>query len=342
MKTLGICAPHTTVEQLYYEKRSLYKQAQAHYDRVVLIDTRAVTYQFIRGESQPCIWHNRDDISHLDSLFVHGTKGRESSTAILVRALKLCGCDIFDPIRRFPVGYVSKLLSTIERFGKGVGSSTFIAFDRDNTIYLLEHIQKNDAFPLIAKPIAGKKGRGIHEIPDAKAARAYVDEFFRSRPSLETPIYLQSFEEFVAEYRVLVVDGEALGMVHKVKQEGLIAANAAQGALFVPADEPSIKDFVSRHVSSQGLLGVDVAIAPDGEPHLIEANRAPQWQAFEQVTGIDVAQAIIKRSIERLEQDLTPSGKSASPAAPTPPESRSRLTSRRRSTQSPATDPATT
>lgn len=300
MRTLGICTSRRTVEELDYEKRRLYEAGLLFYDSVLLIDTRAVSYQFIRGEKKPKVVHQGKDITALSSLHVRSTRGREASTAILVRTLKLCGCDVLDPIDRFSVGYASKLLSTLERFQEDTGSDSFLAFNRQSVDFLLDDLQQKGRFPLIAKPIAGKKGQGIQAINDIDAAVAYVDRFFERRLSDDVPLFLQDFVEFVAEYRVLVVDGEAIGAVRKIKREGELVANAESGATFVAACVPHVIEFTLQNVSQDGVLGADVAVDSSGILHLIEANRAPMWQAFEQATGIDVAEAIMKRSVRRL------------------------------------------
>jgi hypothetical protein len=302
VRSIGLCTPKRRVEQLGYEMRHLYQAAQRHYERVLLIDTRAVSYQFIRGERLPRMAHNGEEISGLNSLQVTGTKGRSASTGLLVRALRVCGCDIFDPVGRFSVGFASKLLTTLDRFVAGVGSHSFVAFQYGNTSRLIDAIDERGFFPVLAKPITGRQGRGIRLLNTPSAAKKYAEAFFAARPDEDYPILLQRYEQFVAEYRVLLVDGRALGVVQKVKKPGQIAANAAQGGTFVAVNAPRIGDFAARYVSRHGVLGVDVALDASGNLHLIEANRAPLWQAFEHATGIDVAEWIMRRSVTRVER----------------------------------------
>jgi hypothetical protein len=302
VRSIGLCTPKKRVEQLGYEMRHLCEAAQRHYDRVLLIDTRAVSYQFVRGERHPRITHNGEDISNLSSLYVTGTKGRSASTGILVRALRVCGCDIFDPIGRFSVGFASKLLTTLDRFVAGVGSHSFVAFQYRNTLPLIDAIDRQGFFPVLAKPITGRQGIGIRLLRTPGAAKEYAEAFFAARPDEDYPLLLQRYEQFVAEYRVLLVDGKALGVVQKVKKPGAIAANAAQGGTFVAVNAPQIGEFAARYVSRRGVLGVDVALDASGNLHLIEANRAPLWHAFEDATGIDVAERIVRRSVTRVER----------------------------------------
>jgi glutathione synthase/RimK-type ligase-like ATP-grasp enzyme len=61
-------------------------------------------------------------------------------------------------------------------------------------------------------------------------------------------------------------------------------------------------EFTLQHVNHEGILGVDVAMNSEGKLRIIEANRAPSWQIFEQATGINVAEIIINQAVKRLEQ----------------------------------------
>jgi glutathione synthase/RimK-type ligase-like ATP-grasp enzyme len=300
MRSLGICTKKRYVDELNYEKRRLHDEAAARYDRVLLVDPGAVTYSFVRGRAKPGIVHGDEDISTLTTLVVRSTGGRETATAILVRALKLCGCDVLDPVERFPVGRASKLLTTLGRFQSGAGTSTYVGFSREGAARLLHGLAAEGKFPLVIKPASGKKGRGVHLVEDVADGMLRLDEHFGFSDYADDPFFLQDRIVFEKEYRILVVDGEALGVVEKMGQPGEIAANAAQGARFVSVDAPHLVEAALPNVSSEGILGVDVAVDTAGDVHVIEANRAPEWEAFERATGLNVARLVIDRAIRRL------------------------------------------
>lgn len=300
-RTFGICTSFNDIDSLNYEKRKLVKIAEKFYDRVILINTRHVTYQFIRGIKKPILLHKGEDISNLSSLQVRSTARRETSTALLTHSLNLCGCDIFDPIDRFSVGYASKLFSTIHRFERQVGSNSFFSFKYENTLELLKQINERQMFPLIVKPIKGKQGKGVIFLQDLKSARIYAADFFsRVYYTEDEPLFLQTYENFVEEFRVMIVDGKVLGIVKKLPIEGAIAANAAQGAEFVKIENAELMEFLIPQIKNQGVLGVDIAKDESGEFHIIETNWAPSWANFEAATGTNVAEFIIEKSIERL------------------------------------------
>jgi hypothetical protein len=294
-RIFGIATKHQSAEDLNFEHHAIYQSARKLFDSVLLIDPREVTYQFIRGTKKPIILHNGEDISNLTVLYLRGFKYREASTAILVRSLNLFGCRISDPITRFTVGYPSKLLTTYSRFRFQVGASSFIGFSHQNTIDMINNPELKQYFPLIAKPIAGKRGRGIELLNTIEEALQYLDTFFEERGNPDLPVLLQTYISIKAEYRVFLIDGKVLGMAEKIAQPGQLQANAAQGAEFKARSHPALSQFVAEKASSQGILGVDAAIDANGDFYIIETNRAPQWKAFEEATGIDVSDEIVRR-----------------------------------------------
>ncbi|KPA14990.1 ATP-grasp fold, RimK-type domain protein [Candidatus Magnetomorum sp. HK-1] len=300
MKTLGICTKFQNFSIMNFEKQALYTEAKEQFDEVLLIDTRSVSYQFIRGHQNPIIIYMKRNISDLSILHVRSTKNREASTAILVHSLSLCGCKIFDPLERFSIGYASKLLTELGRFKKGIGIDSFIAFNIENTLELLQNLESLNAYPLIAKPIAGRLGFGIERLSNYKKAKQFAETFFSRIENVDIPIFIQRFKDFRREFRVLVINGESLAVVQKEHPTKGITVNAAQGAVFKSVNRPDIAKFTIENTSKEGILGVDVAEDSGGELYIIEANRAPLWRNFELATGINVAQYLIKQSLTRL------------------------------------------
>lgn len=300
MKIFGLCTTYSNISQLTYEQYAISSEAQKEYDRVLLIDPRFVNYMFFREQATPILLYQHENIASLTSLMVRSTKNVEAAVAILVRSLKICGCDVFDPIERFSVGKASKLLTTISRFKSGLGTSTYISFTRTGAQDLLQRLTHEGRLPLLTKPITGKKGQGVELINDIEAGLACIEQYFGSEEYLPDPFYFQDYVDFQKEYRLLIMDGESLGIIEKVKAPGKIAANAAQGGTFIKVEAPDITPIVLQNVSQEGILGVDVAIDQNGHLHIIETNRAPQWDVFERTTGINVAKIIIQRAAQRL------------------------------------------
>lgn len=283
-------------KELNYEKGHLRDEALKYYEDVVLIDPRQVIYKFIRGEKKPQIIYKGRNLASLDSLIVRSSKGCALSVAILVRSLFACGCDIFDPVDRFAAGRSTKVLSTLERFQKQVGTNTYFAFTPSKAIELLQDLDQEKRFPLLTKPVEGKQGQGIITLKSLEDGLDHVNTFFGDQTYIDEPLCLQDFETFKHEYRVVVVDGVALGAAEKIRKNG------PEDEILIKADVPDILEAAANNVNNVGVIGVDVAVDARGWVHIVEANRSPQWHEFEEATGINISEYIIKRARERLNQ----------------------------------------
>jgi glutathione synthase/RimK-type ligase-like ATP-grasp enzyme len=297
--SLGIIAKDD-LSKLNREAQQLYQFALDKFKNVVLIDPQSVHYEFIRGVSIPKIIYKDEDISYLDYLIVRGTRNAESSISILVHTLHECGCLINDPISRFNVGFASKLLSTVTRHSKNIGSTSFFAFNEESITSLRKSILTESHLPLIGKPITGSKGKGVELVSNQEELDSYIDKFTRERETIDYPVFLQKFVNFVSEYRVIVIDKHVIGMALKNKADGEIAANAARGGIFSKGFREDLKQYAEEVVTEYGIYGMDIAIDDKGEFHVIEANRAPLWEEFSRVTDINVAKLQIDRAIERI------------------------------------------
>lgn len=296
----GICTSSYSIADLDYERKRLYEESKPSFDDVVLIDTRAVTYRFLRTSERPVIEHHGRDLTTVSALHVRGRREREGSTAILAHALEYCGCHISDPTQQLPMGKATKLIGTFVRWKKKVGTDSFIAFDFAPAETMLEDLEREGYFPLLTKPIDGQHGKGVERLDTLDDALDFADEFVRMREDPDMPLFFQKFINFVHEYRVFIIDGKVLGVVEKLPEDDKITANFAQGATFVEVDAPEVARVARRYVRPQGIYGVDVGVDEHGQFHLIEANRTPQFAGFEGATRINVAQAIVESARKRV------------------------------------------
>ena len=299
MKSIGICTPYSDYNFLNYETKSLYDEASSEFERVFLLDSRDIYYKFIKGEKYPEIVCNGENINTLSVLIIRSTKGREKSIALLAHSLNTCGTHIMDPLDRFSPGQSSKLLSTVERFEKGIGSNTYMAFSKKAALLLLDDIFNKNGFPIIAKPIAGKQGKGVEKIDNIEIASSYVDQFFKVSTDADNPVFFQKYINFIKEFRVVLVDGKASGIVEKLQDNHKVVKNVAAGGRFLSTQANNITSFVETHCSAEGILGVDVGVDSEDDIHIIEANRAPLWKAFQDATGVNIAQKIVKCALKK-------------------------------------------
>ena len=274
-----------------YETARLIEAAQFYYDDFFYIDPVKISVDLVRDHSLR-VFYKGQDISGLSTLMIRSTKGIEIPTKALVNSLYHCGCDVVDPTSRFSGAKASKMMTTFHRHQSSVGSDSFIAFDLNGAERIIREADKSNGFPLILKPLHGKGGRKILKLIDSTEALNAITQHFIDKPN--EAVLLQSFEDIIKEYRVLMIHGHCLGVVEKMREDATVAANAAQGIIFQATNQPDIENYVKQHVSDLGLLGVDVAETRDNRYIIIEANRAPEWEAFDYAVGKNIAEDMIR------------------------------------------------
>ncbi|BAY66221.1 alpha-L-glutamate ligase, RimK family protein [Calothrix brevissima NIES-22] len=300
MRSIGICFVQQNLQQIGYETYQLFIEAEKHYERIIPINNpRSISYQFIEGNSKPKVILDGQDISNLDTLLFRQGGQRKLPAIFLAQTLNQCGCDILDSIAWYTPERGSKLGGILKYLNQGCGINTYIAFTRNNGAALLQDLANNGKFPLILKPVHGSQGRGIHVIEDLETGLELLDAFYDDEQERDEPFYLQEFLNIEKEYRVVVLDGKAIGAAQKIAAPGKHTANAAQGGTFVAADVPNVTAVTLENVTSKGLFGVDVAVDQQDNIRIIEVNRIPQWKAFSEATGINVAQAILENTLEQ-------------------------------------------
>lgn len=283
---------------LGYETFSLYKEAKFLYDEILLINPRKLSFKLVKDSEVVSI--DGRVIKDINTLIVRATGGCEQSISLFVNFIYSRGCDIIDPLSRFVGAKPTKTLPALAFHEKGVGINSYLVFDIENGHRLISELDRQEGFPLLAKPINGSKGKGVEILPDKVSASKYLYRFYENNNNQDYPLLLQDYMDFVSEYRVIVIMDYILGVVRKIPKPGSTVANAAQGGTFTIENAPHIAEFVLRNVDVQGILGVDVGEDIKGECKIIEVNYSPAWRAFEAATGINVARKIVERCFSRL------------------------------------------
>jgi ribosomal protein S6--L-glutamate ligase len=149
----------------------------------------------------------------------------------------------------------------------------------------------NLRWPLILKGIHGSQGKNVHLCRDESEAKKV---FFSQECGF---FIIQERLAIAAEYRVLVLDGQSLGVMKKTAPEGDFRANISLGGQGAAAELPTpMIKLCERATQELGfeLAGVDLAVLDNGRPVILEVNRSPGFTGFELATGVDVASEIIQ------------------------------------------------
>ena len=170
--------------------------------------------------------------------------------------------NFLDNLDRFfsPLG---KKESSIARMHDGTGARTFLTVD------------ETTVFPIVAKPIMGRKEQGILYLNN-------YAEYKRAEREIDLPSYIfQSKLNIDTEYRALVL--HINGVFKAFIRRKVRAAGVSQKPLKVSQSNVNkITAFIQRTRSNKvGIIGYDIAILQDGSIVYIEENRSPMFEITE-------------------------------------------------------------
>ena len=304
-KILGITSSQLTepgilADEMGYEIYRLLEEGKKFYHEVILINPAKLYFIFGHHQRIPVVMTENVDLSKLSTLIIRKTSGFEEPISLLAKTLYHNGCDLLDPLERFSGSPAGKLTESLKGHVNHISPDTCIAFNRDDALRLISKLNSESHFPLIGKPNRGSRGENVCLLRTLTEAILYIDNFFTHEIYSRSALLLQSYIKVEKEYRVMVLDGQCLGMVEKVAKEGQIARNASMGGQFIAIRDKEVADFALRNTSPKGILGADVIRDASGKLYLLEANRAPQWHSFERATAINIASCIIERAWQRI------------------------------------------
>ena len=146
------------------------------------------------------------------------------------------------------------------------------------------------AYPLVVKKIGlgSSMGRGVSLVKSFEELDNFIKHY-------DGYLQLQQYHDLKFDTRVLVIGGECVGGFNRHKN-GLSFLTTAKGGVREVAvlDDVQIKAALEvTKLKNLNIAGVDM-FYDRNQLFIIEANASPQFMAFEQVTGINVAQRILK------------------------------------------------
>lgn len=172
-----------------------------------------------------------------------------------------------------------------------------VSFSQEAALQALDKI----GYPAVIKPTVGSWGRLISKINDPEIAGSILE----SRESMY-PIYqIHYIEEFVRrpprDIRAIMVGDEIVAAIYRTSHDNMWKTNTALGGTADPCpvtpemEEMCIK--ASNAVHGQ-IVGVDLMESDDGLM-VHEVNNTTEFKNTARVTGIDIAGAMIKYTIQR-------------------------------------------
>jgi RimK family alpha-L-glutamate ligase len=145
---------------------------------------------------------------------------------------------------------------------------------------------------VVVKPLFGGEGRGITRVNDVAIAR----RVFMSLEQIGSVLYLQKFiPHDGVDWRLLVIGDDVLGM-KRINPDDW-RTNISLGARPAPLEVTvELAQLARRGAAAVGatVAGVDLLPGRDGRLYAIEVNAVPGWRALGEVTGVDVAERVLR------------------------------------------------
>lgn len=132
----------------------------------------------------------------------------------------------------------------------------------------------------IAKPRLSSRGRGIVFVAkDIKPNEQYIRQ----------PII-----DIDTEYRVYGVHGQVQDMMAIRSSKTLNSKVKVNGVTTVADEVRAFADIIYKRLSHLQLIGLDIAKTNDGQLILIEVNRSPQFTRYNEMTGSNLADKLLR------------------------------------------------
>lgn len=199
------------------------------------------------------------------------------------------GVKVLNPPRAIET-CVDKYLTNVRLAKAGLLTPpTHVAQRADDAIEAFERLGRD----IVLKPIFGSEGRGMVRLTDAETA-------WRTFHVLERTgqiIYQQQFVRHPGwDLRVFVIAGRAIAAMKRTAH-GDWRTNVAQGGSAEKVElsrEQTELAIQAAEAVGCPVAGVDLLPGPNGEMFVIEVNAVPGWRALAPVSGVDVAQHIVR------------------------------------------------
>ena len=148
---------------------------------------------------------------------------------------------------------------------------------------------------VVVKPLFGSEGRGMLRVHDAELAW----RTFRTLERTGAVIYLQERIRHPGwDLRVFVLGGRPIAAMKRFARGDDWRTNVAQGGTaeaVIPGDAEVALALRAATLLGVEAAGVDLLPGPSGEWLVLEVNAVPGWRALAPATGVDIADAIVRR-----------------------------------------------
>lgn len=167
-------------------------------------------------------------------------------------------------------------------------------------------VKKLGEYPLVCKKTAGRKGRQVFLLQEAKSAQLIVDKHLAAQEG----IILQRFipAQGRRDYRVLVIGGQVAAAMEMAPPARDFRSNFAISGNSKAVQLPQgVQQYAIKCAQALGLeiAGVDLIDSSSSGLLAIEVNYAPGFKGLEAATGLDIAGMIIRHAVSFFKNSRT-------------------------------------
>ncbi|MCB1109921.1 MAG: 30S ribosomal protein S6--L-glutamate ligase [Chlamydiia bacterium] len=287
---IGILSRNTDL----YSTRRL-KEAALHRGHDVDVIDYLSCYMTINAE-KTLIHIDGSDLLHFDAIIPRIGANRTFYGCALVRQLELAGVFSLNPSIAITRSR-DKLRSLQLMAKKNIGMPiTGFAHSPDNIDDLIKLV---GGVPVVIKLIEGTQGIGVVLAETKKAAQSAIQAFMGLKANIIIQEYIK--ESNGSDIRCLVVGDKLVAAIKREANPNDFRSNLHRGGEAIPVKvtkEERALAIKATKVMGLNLAGVDI-LRSDRGPLIMEVNSSPGLEGIETVTGVNVADEIIKH-LERL------------------------------------------
>jgi hypothetical protein len=163
-----------------------------------------------------------------------------------------------------------------------------------NSDELATAVERLGDFPLIVKVRGGSKGVGVMRVDSLPSFRSVVDYVHAD----ETPMLIRKYIPHAYYARVVVVGDQVVAshITHARDDEFRTNAGPEERKREVGLFAPEVQRMAMQAVHSLGFTtgGVDLLFDEHDRPYIAEVNFPNDFTTTQEVTGIDIAQAMVR------------------------------------------------
>ncbi len=191
---------------------------------------------------------------------------------------------------------LSPVLNYWNELKKSVLLPRSLAFYSVNSI---KKVLKFFDFPFIVKiykEAMMSQGRGVFLVRSKEELRQIVEKYQKETRRFIAREYIPNN----GDIRVFVVGYKAIAAMYRIPKEGEFRSNISQGGSAEPVDlekNQQLKEIAEKVAKATGveIAGVDIMLHKYTKtPYVLEVNPGPQFRGMETLTGVNVAEKIVK------------------------------------------------